>query len=272
MKIALVSEHASPLATLGGVDAGGQNVHVAELARGLAELGAQVVVHTRRDDPTLARRVELAPERRCRARRRRAARTGAEGRAAPVHGRVRRRPPAFVVARHTGRRPFALLDVGIRSAACGPPLDLPVAHTYHALGAVKRRHQGAARHEPDDPRPHRGRDRPTGRPRPGHEPRRAVGARPHGSVARSRRSGSLRSRSRAVPSPRAEGPRPGAPRGPPRRGRQSARRAQGHRQRHRGDRFASPAPSSSSPVARLRAPAGTIRRWRGCAPPRPSTA
>ena len=40
MKIALVSEHASPLAIIGSVDAGGQNVHVAELAKGLAALGA----------------------------------------------------------------------------------------------------------------------------------------------------------------------------------------------------------------------------------------
>ncbi len=32
MRIAMVSEHASPLAVLGGVDAGGQNVHVASLA------------------------------------------------------------------------------------------------------------------------------------------------------------------------------------------------------------------------------------------------
>jgi D-inositol-3-phosphate glycosyltransferase len=31
MRIAMVSEHASPLALLGGVDAGGQNVHVAAL-------------------------------------------------------------------------------------------------------------------------------------------------------------------------------------------------------------------------------------------------
>ena len=36
MRIAMVSEHASPLAALGGVDAGGQNVHVAALARALA--------------------------------------------------------------------------------------------------------------------------------------------------------------------------------------------------------------------------------------------
>ncbi|MCU1653535.1 MAG: glycosyl transferase, partial [Pseudonocardia sp.] len=39
MKIAMVSEHASPLARLGGPDAGGQNVHVAELAAALALAG-----------------------------------------------------------------------------------------------------------------------------------------------------------------------------------------------------------------------------------------
>jgi D-inositol-3-phosphate glycosyltransferase len=48
-KIALISEHASPLAILGGVDSGGQNVYVAHLAMQLAHLGYQVDVFTRRD-------------------------------------------------------------------------------------------------------------------------------------------------------------------------------------------------------------------------------
>src|SRR5215204_3388024 len=61
MRIAMVSEHASPLAVLGGVDAGGQNVHVAALASALGRRGDEVVVHTRRDDPDLERRVPLAP-------------------------------------------------------------------------------------------------------------------------------------------------------------------------------------------------------------------
>ena len=61
MKVAMVSEHASPLAVLGGVDAGGQNVHVASLGTALADHGVEVVIHTRRDDPRLARRVALAP-------------------------------------------------------------------------------------------------------------------------------------------------------------------------------------------------------------------
>jgi D-inositol-3-phosphate glycosyltransferase len=59
MRVALVSEHASPIAALGGEDAGGQNVHVEALATHLARLGAEVVVHTRRDDPDLPERVLL---------------------------------------------------------------------------------------------------------------------------------------------------------------------------------------------------------------------
>src|SRR3954447_1332005 len=59
MKIAMVSEHASPLAALGGVDAGGQNVHVANLAGALADLGHSVVVYTRRDDPCVPHTVTM---------------------------------------------------------------------------------------------------------------------------------------------------------------------------------------------------------------------
>lgn len=47
-RIALLSEHASPLALLGGEDAGGQNVYVAELSRHLAACGYAVDVFTRR--------------------------------------------------------------------------------------------------------------------------------------------------------------------------------------------------------------------------------
>jgi D-inositol-3-phosphate glycosyltransferase len=49
LKIALVSEHASPLAAPGSIDSGGQNVYVAHLATELARLGYEVDVFTRRD-------------------------------------------------------------------------------------------------------------------------------------------------------------------------------------------------------------------------------
>src|SRR5689334_12500024 len=59
MRIALVSEHASPLAQPGGPDHGGQNTHVAALATALAEAGHEVRVYTRRDGPRLPARAPL---------------------------------------------------------------------------------------------------------------------------------------------------------------------------------------------------------------------
>jgi glycosyltransferase involved in cell wall biosynthesis len=142
MKVAIVSEHASPLAALGGVDAGGQNVHVAALATELGRQGVNVVVHTRRDDRSLAEWVELAPN-------------------VAIHhvdaGPARHVPKdrllpymdAFAVelARAwTHDRP----DVahahfwmsGQASVAAGAVAGVPVVQTFHALGVVKRRHQG----------------------------------------------------------------------------------------------------------------------------------
>jgi D-inositol-3-phosphate glycosyltransferase len=51
LKIALVSDHASPLAAPGSIDCGGQNVYVAHLAVQLAIMGYQVDIFTRRDCP-----------------------------------------------------------------------------------------------------------------------------------------------------------------------------------------------------------------------------
>jgi D-inositol-3-phosphate glycosyltransferase len=143
MRIAMVSEHASPLAVLGGVDAGGQNVHVAALAAALGRLGHDVVVHTRRDDPALPRRVALAP--------------GVE--VDHVDAGPPYELPKDELLPHMGafaeelraqwhaERPdvvhahFWMSAVAALDAA--EDLDVPVAHTFHALGTVKRRHQGA---------------------------------------------------------------------------------------------------------------------------------
>ncbi len=57
-RIALISDHASPLAVLGGVDGGGQNVYVAQVARELAARGHEVDVFTRRYRAGQARVVE----------------------------------------------------------------------------------------------------------------------------------------------------------------------------------------------------------------------
>src|SRR5947209_14434057 len=52
-RIALISEHASPLGVLGGVDSGGQNVYVGQIAKHLANVGYEVDVFTRRDSERL---------------------------------------------------------------------------------------------------------------------------------------------------------------------------------------------------------------------------
>jgi hypothetical protein len=60
-RIAVISEHASPLASLGGVDSGGQNVYVGQIARLLTHFGYDVDVFTRRDNPDLPDIVAWAP-------------------------------------------------------------------------------------------------------------------------------------------------------------------------------------------------------------------
>src|SRR4051794_10562553 len=58
MRIGMISEHASPLAWLGGADSGGQNVYVGQVARYIAGQGHQVDVFTRRDSLALAEQVQ----------------------------------------------------------------------------------------------------------------------------------------------------------------------------------------------------------------------
>jgi len=52
-KIAFISEHASPLASPGGADTGGQNIYVAALAKSLSRQGYEIDIYTRKDNPGL---------------------------------------------------------------------------------------------------------------------------------------------------------------------------------------------------------------------------
>ncbi|MEH0108464.1 glycosyltransferase [Tersicoccus sp. MR15.9] len=145
MKIAMVSEHASPLAALGGVDAGGQNVHVAQLASALAARGHAVTVYTRRDDDALPDAVELTAGVRV-----------VHVPAGPAHalpkdelapfmdefGRWLTRAWIADGAPDLVHAHFWMSGLAARRAA--DALQLPLVQTFHALGAVKRRHQGLA--------------------------------------------------------------------------------------------------------------------------------
>lgn len=57
-RIAFISEHASPLAALGGTDSGGQNVYVSELAKQLAAAGYIIDIFTRRESEDVQRCIE----------------------------------------------------------------------------------------------------------------------------------------------------------------------------------------------------------------------
>lgn len=143
--IAMVSEHASPLAAaLGRPDAGGQNVYVAELAGRLARRGHRVTVYTRRDSPDLPSRV-TTPE-------------GFRVEHVPAG------PPgpvpkdellpymtefgAYLASRWGDDAPDVVHAhfwmSGLAALAAAPRLGIPVVQTFHALGTVKKRHQGPA--------------------------------------------------------------------------------------------------------------------------------
>lgn len=59
-RVAMISVHSCPLATLGGRETGGMNVYVRELSRHLSELGIAVDVYTRRQDPCYPTIVDFA--------------------------------------------------------------------------------------------------------------------------------------------------------------------------------------------------------------------
>ena len=153
MKIALVSEHASPLAAAGGIDAGGQNVYVANVARQLVRKGHRVDVFTRRESASVRDVVVDSGVR-------------------VIHVPA---GPAEVIRKedllpHMGQFAAFLLATARAESAKGEGYDLvhanffmsafaslpacrtlslPLVTTFHALGRVRRLHQGTQDGFPD---------------------------------------------------------------------------------------------------------------------------
>jgi glycosyltransferase involved in cell wall biosynthesis len=142
-RIALISEHASPLCALGGVDSGGQNVYVAQVARHLARMGYRVDVFTRRDDPKLPVVADLGQGVRV------------------IH--VDAGPACFVPKEEMlpyiddfadwmiefmlGQGGYEIVHAnffmsGIVAMRLQRALAIPFAVTFHALGLVRLQHQG----------------------------------------------------------------------------------------------------------------------------------
>ena len=140
--IALISEHASPIAALGGIDSGGQNVYVGQLANHLSVLGYAVDVFTRRDCESLPDIVHLH--------------SGAR----VIH--VRSGPPRYIAkedllplmdefadrmlrhCRRCGRYDVVHANFwtsGLVALKMKERLGTPYVVTFHALGRVRVLHQ-----------------------------------------------------------------------------------------------------------------------------------
>ncbi|MFI9454748.1 glycosyltransferase [Amycolatopsis sp. NPDC052450] len=142
MRIAMVSEHASPLAALGGADAGGQNVHVAELSAALSRQGHDVTVYTRRENRRVPATVETPDGYRVVHVAAGPARKLPKDELLPHMGEFGR----VLRSRWTKDRPDVVHAhfwmSGLASVLAAKDLGIPVTQTFHALGVVKRRYQG----------------------------------------------------------------------------------------------------------------------------------
>ena len=150
LKVALISDHASPLATLGGVDAGGQNVYVAQLARRLAATGVHVDVFTRR---TCTSQAEIVPWE--------GVRVIHVPAGPPCHVPKEQLLPYmdgftdWVEAFAAREGAYGLFHAnfflsGLVAADLKVRTGTPFVVTFHALGKVRRLHQGAADAFPDE--------------------------------------------------------------------------------------------------------------------------
>ncbi|SHH41860.1 glycosyltransferase [Pollutimonas bauzanensis] len=150
-RVAIVSEHASPIALAGSVDSGGQNVYVAQVARQLAAQGDKVDVFTRLDSPHLPLEMDW----------------GEGVRIVHVPAGPARYLPKEDLLPYMGEfgafmqryfgthsESYELVHANFfMSAMAALPVarrfGIPLAVTFHALGRVRRLHQAEADRFPD---------------------------------------------------------------------------------------------------------------------------
>lgn len=145
-RVAILSDHASPLAPPGSIDSGGQNVYVAHLARELAQLGYLVDIFTRRDSMLHQQLVQWSDNIRV-----------VHVPAGPAHYVPKEQMLPYMeafgrfVARFA-RRQDTMYDVvhanffmsGMVAQHIKRELGIPFVITFHALGQVRRMAQGTA--------------------------------------------------------------------------------------------------------------------------------
>lgn len=151
-RIALISEHASPLAALGGVDSGGQNVYVAQLAKHLAAIGHKVDIFTRRDNECTPEIVKSINGVRIIHVRAGPATFVRKEELLPFMGEFAENLLAFC---RQQSRPYDIMHAnffmsGLVSLRIKRKLHIPFVITFHALGRVRRLYQQEADEFPEE--------------------------------------------------------------------------------------------------------------------------
>src|SRR5215210_1702021 len=152
LRIAFLSEHASPAALLGGEDAGGQNVYVDEVSRQLGRLGHAVDVFTRRDRAAAPELLDWAPGVRI------VNLPAGPARSLPKDDLWPLMPEfldAFLAFMARDGARYDLLHgnfwmSGWVATELRRRLGIPVVQIFHAMGKTKQRHQGAADTSPQE--------------------------------------------------------------------------------------------------------------------------
>ena len=152
IRIAFLSEHASPLTTLGGADAGGQNIYVGEVSRNLGRCGFAVDVFTRRDSPDMPEIVEWGKGVRV-----------VNLLAGPIQPRPKDELWPYMPEFRDSLLRFMELEEthydlvhgnfwmsGWVATEVRRRLDIPVVQIFHAMGKTKRRHQRKVDTSPGD--------------------------------------------------------------------------------------------------------------------------
>lgn len=151
-RVAMISEHASPIANMGSADCGGQNIYVDQVSRELGRLGFQVDVYTRADSPDLAPRawrdgVRIIPV--------------AAGPLAPIpKDEIWPHIDEFLAETDRLGQVYGPYDLihgnfwmsGWVGGNLKPRWRVPFVQIFHALGIIKRIHQGEADTSPPDRR------------------------------------------------------------------------------------------------------------------------
>lgn len=151
-RIAFISEHASPLAQLGGADSGGQNVYVAELTGQLAKKGYEIDIFTRWENSGLPQSLNYHPGLRI-----------IHIQAGPVEQIPKEELLPYMDEFAIGMLDFIRMErmtydlihanffmSGLVAMKLNEALNIPFVITFHALGKVRKIHQKEADRFPEE--------------------------------------------------------------------------------------------------------------------------